>query len=270
MTWKIELQEIFTESQHLLDSTISAQQRAFIVYMANTTRHLLEQLAPLPTTEDAYRQVIPGIGEDFHKSLLVLYGYARMLIDEPNKFGVSGLRPDQLRRLQRIYDLSLGLAQRAQRYVEEQQEEAHKQRHAPAGVVDLSLLLRQEEPLWRYWLRNSHVHLQLSGMDEGLLTLANGYHLRQLLRHICLTMAQELVLQGYVRLEVRQAPHRMLSILYSSPDLEWTTDALATLFMRQGRDVYSAYLTRYGGRWGIEADDRQSGHVLIISLPNAS
>jgi signal transduction histidine kinase len=268
MSFQADLREIYNQSQHLLDSTINAQQRAFIVYIANTARRLIAQLAPLPQTEDAYRQVIPSLGSAFHKSLAVLYGYARMLIDQPEKFSPSKLRVDQTERLERIYRLGLGLSQQAQRHCDLSKQEVVQQRRAPAEVVNLSELLRLEEPLWRYWLQHSHVYLHLMGLDEALEVVANRYHLRQLVRHITLTMAQEMVTGGRIMLEVVKETSRV-SLLYHSPDLTWTADALAALFIRQGRDVYAAYLTRYGGTWRVEPR-AEGGDVLIISLPSAS
>ncbi|MCS6835544.1 MAG: hypothetical protein NZ750_05955 [Anaerolineae bacterium] len=268
MNFKTDLEEIFIQSQHALDSAINAQQRAFIVYMANTAHRLIAQVAPLPQTEDAYAQVIPTLGSDFHKGLTVLYGYARMLINQPQQFGTNELRADQVDRLERVYHLALSLSQAAQAYCVQNQRESAELRYAPATSVDLGELLRLEEPLWRYWLRHAPIHLAVVGADDGLLVMANRHHLRQLIRHITLTMAQELVVQGKITLEAARN-REGVCMAWHNGELAWTADNLATLFMRRGRNVYATYLARYGGSWRTE-QHAQGQLVLIISLPAAS
>lgn len=269
MPFKTDLQEIFSHSQQLLDSNLSAQQRSFITYMASTTRQLLAQIAPLPQTKDAYEQVIPTLGESLNQRLAVIYGYARLLIDQPQRFGSVDLHSKQVSHLERIYQLGLGLAQLAREFRDQSQHETARQRQAPAEVVDLGELLRLEEPLWRYWLRHTHIHLHIVGADEGLLVMNNRCHLRQLLRHITLTMAQELIVQGSIALHVDKGK-REVAVVYHSSELEWTANALSTLFLRQGRDVYTAYLTRYGGSWRVGRWGKGQADVLIISLIAAS
>lgn len=257
------LSALAEQADYLLAHTsLSPQQATFVQHIARTAQHLQAQLAVVPATEYALQTLLPILGEDFSKPLFALFGYAKLLTDSPQSFDHAPLSADQRQRLVAIFEQGRSLAQWVEQLPDSLIQQRLHQRRAPASPHNLNDLLVEMLSVCRYLLRERPIRLSLSLPEALVWAQVNAYHVRELVRHVCLTTSLELIEQGELRLSLQSTPEQA-QLSLNADQLVWDNDALIRLFMRNGRDTYTAYLTRYGGTW--QAD----GEFLHLYLPLA-
>jgi len=247
------------------DADFSPQQQPFVQHLARTTNELRAHIDPMPQTDMALRRLIPRVGDELTQRIAALFGYAKLLLDSPQSFDNATLTTQQASHLQTIYQHSKHLYD----LVEAIQQAAHAERvanhKAPAEAISIGDFLKAQKPILTYLLRDKPI--EISMRPDDALVEASPYHLAALLDHIVVTLADDMALQGALRINGRLSPDESVyTITLFCERLVADSDTWDTLFVKNGRHIYMRRLQEYGGhlKMSISAED---GVIFFLKLP---
>lgn len=237
------LSALALRAERLLASELETQQRTFVQHIGATARQLLSMVEPIPPGDAALWQIIPALGERFSKPQEALYGYAHMLIRQPEQFGGAGLDAVQDDLLREIHALALAILRETESLHERAFALRTALRQQPAAPLDLPPFLEEEAAIWRYWLRERPISLQLDLKPDLPPVQAHAYHLGEVLRHLVLTIAQEWIETGQITLSAERDGAR-IRLAIAAPGMRGSSAEWRDLFAKDGRDIYARQLSR--------------------------
>lgn len=260
------LAEVITATDNVLVSDLNAQQVTFVTHIRNTARTLREMLHGIPMTDYALHRIIPILGDTFETPQRVIIGYAKMLRDHPEHFNNATLSAQQRDQMQIIYDSGIILAQQTEQIKQAAFQERKQHRNAPPTIFDLNMLVWQNIPIYRYLLKDAAIKLT-ANMPQGLPPIiVNPYHLAEIVQHIIMTTAQELMAFGDVQLRANYNSHIpcvTLSIHFAGLTLD--DDAMASLFEKQGRHLVRQRITQQAIT--LHRERERDGSFIHLDLP---
>jgi hypothetical protein len=259
------LTEIRQAAQTLLNEELLPQQRTFIQHIAQTAAKLAGMTADIPADEWTMRQILPLLGKEFTEPQAALFGYAKLLTDNPRLFGDQVPTPTQTALLQQIYTWGSALLQLTEATTAAAHTERMQQRHAGIATVALAPLLEQHAAVVRYWLRTALVTLKLDLPAALPAVKIQPYHFGALLQHVSLTYARELVRNG--QLIWRTKTTQVFEMGIFCKGIVLVPHQMETLFgERHGRHIYLHYLAQQGGSLRLEREPSR-GTSLWFTLP---
>jgi hypothetical protein len=261
------LNDIQSAAQSLLTETLTPQQRPFVRHILNTSARLFTLVEAMPPGDQALRAVLPILGKDFSQPQSALYGYAKMLIENPASFEAA---PDDGQRVwfSLIYERAVEVARLTEFTRTTAAAERIEQRRLPLQAVDYVALIRHHFPVWQFWLRSDPVRL-VDALPKYLpLVSAQPYHLSGLVEHVVLTLAKELMEYGDLHLLARTGSGGVEAGIACS-GLQLTPDEMAQLFEKQGRYIYHDQLIKNGGRMRVQRIPGKGAAIWLV-LPLAA
>ncbi|MCI0711133.1 MAG: hypothetical protein L0154_13330 [Chloroflexi bacterium] len=259
------LADIVTTADAVLsENALNSQQQTFVRHIRNTADDLLTIAREIPPTDHALRQIVPVLEDTFAKPQAVLFGYAQMLLEQPASFGGAVLSEWQREQMALIYDRGLALAQLTEHLKQEAAAERRAQHQAAPVIFDLNMLIYQNIPVYRYWLRDAAVKITAE-FPQGLPpALCNPYHIEAFVHHTVVTMARELVAYGQIRLSGSlSTDHQFVELAIFCTGIQLTADELRILFVQNGRHIYQERVAQQGGS---VAYSRENGVGATVSL----
>lgn len=257
----------------LAEDTLNEQQRTFMQHIRHTTQQLHAMIADIPAMDYALRRIMPTLGDAFEQPQSTLFGYAKMLMEQPESFGGALLSEFQREQATIIYDRGIALAQLTGRLRSEAFEERQQQRTASPINFDLNMLIWQQVPVYRYWIRHEAVTLTVT-FPTGLPPVyCNPYHIAEIVQHIVVTMARDLVEQGQIRLSaVLSADGMALELQIFCTGIRLLADDLDNLFQKNGRHVYRDRLADQSGSLHITREPGVGAavHLMLPLAPRAT
>lgn len=233
---------------------LNDQQRVFVHHIARTSQRLADLIAPIPDTPLAHATLLSRIAPELLEPLASVYGYARLLIDQPQSFGGAHLPPELVVDAETIFTIGRQLAHELEHLPMATRQARAQARNAPMTQVDMVEELRLVLPIWRYEIRETGAMLDLTTPDTAVPILTRIYHLRECLRHLVVTIASELHSQR-MRLSLAQTSQDLTLDLHCDP-LHLDDEALYTLFQHQGRAIFRQQLKHIHAQltWRVSAD----------------
>jgi signal transduction histidine kinase len=262
------LQDILTAVDELTARVpLNAQQKPFVTHIRQTAERLHAQTSDLPPTEYAMWRIVPALGDDLKQAVTGLYGYARMLLDHPAQFGGATIPDAQRPPLETIYERGITLAQLIDRLHQQAFDQRKAQRTAKAVHFDLNMLIWQNIPVYRYWLRDDAIKLT-TDFPNGLPPIVGRpYHIAALVQHVVVFTAQTFMAYGDVKISANyDATARVVRLRIFFMGLTITPEIRATLFERSGREMYQQQMDAQGIRWATEHDPGY-GSSLVFAFP---
>ena len=267
---QVILQEILEAADAVLgEDGLNEQQRTFMQHIQHSATRLYQIAIEIPPIEYALQQIIPALGDSFLAPQSSLFGYAKMLLDDPDSFGGAVLSEWQREHVSRIYDLGSELYALTGQIQKDAFETRKQDRKAPPTIFDLNMLIWQQIPVYRYWIRQEAVTLTVE-FPVGLPPIyCNPYHIGEIVQHIIVTIAREILMEGRIHLLGALAQDQRMLYL----DIQYTgrngiDDVGEILFKDGGRHLYAQRLSEQGG---IFEQLKQSAEheTLRLSLPLA-
>lgn len=225
---------------------LSAQQRLFVQHIDNAAAQLQAMLDEMPPTPALQHQILPVIYDDVFAPQQTLLGYAKLLLEQPQQFGVERLPEQQAALLQPMQEEALKLVQWTQDVRRRHFAERQQRRREPPQPFDLAALVREHLPLYRYWLRGSAVDVQAFLPPALPPIVANPYHVQAIVQHLVLTLGREFIQHGTITLGARLSPADDVALTIFAPGLRLSQDDLQALFENDGRSVYRQQIERQG------------------------
>jgi signal transduction histidine kinase len=139
--------------------SINHQQALFLQHIERTAQRLYDLLAPIPNTHLAYLSLVPRMADELQEPLAVIYGYARMMLDQPTSFGDAYLPLEMQTHAETLYELGRALSQDLHNLTKDAFEARLQTRRAPAENIDLAELLNDYAPIWHYEMQMHDVDL---------------------------------------------------------------------------------------------------------------
>jgi hypothetical protein len=243
------LAEIIAQADEVLSrDSLNSQQITFVRHIYNTAQELHTIAAAIPPTEYAIRAIVPILGEAFFKPQSVIFGYAKMLMEQPAAFGEATLNADQYDQISSIYDKGVALAQLSEQLKHAALEERKTQRNADPIIFDLNMVIWQSIPVYRYWLRDKAVKVTAEFPPGLAPVLSNPYHVAAIAQHIVLTMATELVEYGKINISAAMRDDKQaVTLNFFCTGISLNHDEQNILFEKQGRHIYRERITELNG-----------------------
>lgn len=260
-----ELGTIHSAIQTLLgDSHFNSQQLLFINHMDKTASNLLKMLDSLPATESTMMQVLPVLGDNFLQAIVALYGYSRLLLEHPASFDGATI-PENLRpALETIYASGISLSRHAEVLIEKSTAYRLQARQQAPYPLNLIELIQENLPVYRYWIREKAVQVTVNFEQEKLIVLANAYHLNELIKHIIVTVATELIEYGLISLSAQASDK--IDLVITCTGIQLDDEAMHSLFQKEGRKIYLKQIQRMKGTIHTSIERGRSSSI-IVSLP---
>lgn len=256
----IDIRDHATALSH--SAPLNDNQRAFIHHIAQMAHHLYEHFSAMPPSITALQHILPPQQERLQAQLASLYGYARLLLEQPLSFGGAPPTPAQRAHLSAIDRLALGIA-RACDDIAKDALDARRAGHAqPAQSFHLAALSADYEPIWRYYLNPTAVTLSVE-IDAKLPAVwGYPYHTAALMTHLVLTIGRELIADGELKARAIRN-NDVVAFVVSCAKLSLSDADLETLFSRNGRAHYRTQIARGGGQLLIS---RQTGQIASVGF----
>ena len=264
------LAEIIALADEVLsDDGLNSQQITFIRHIYNTAQELHTIAAAIPPTEYAIRAIVPVLGEPFFKPQSVIFGYAKMLMEQPAVFGGAVLNADQHARINSIYDKGIALAQLSEQLKQDALEKRKTQRNADPIIFDLNMIIWQSIPVYRYWLRDTAVKVTAEFPPGLAPVLSNPYHIAAIAQHIVVTMATELVEYGKINISAAlRNDKQAVTLNFFCTGIQLNSTEQNILFEKQGRHIYRERITELNGTLHFSREPGVGASVHIdLPLP---
>ncbi|GAB1420877.1 hypothetical protein MASR2M15_10030 [Anaerolineales bacterium] len=265
-----DLLTIATLIQSLQESdSFNAQQTLFINHIQKTVHQLQNQIHAMPDDEFALQQLIPILGEDFLKTQLPIFGYAKMLLEMPEQFAGAEINdPHQRQTLQSIFDTGQKLYQESLALQEQAQANRARWHNDPPQVFDLSQLVRRYMDLYRFWLHDRPSIKLINALPDALpFVFASQYHVSELIRHIIVLMGHDFIEYGWIELSAFPHPQsRELHTRIFCTGIQMDESEYNRLFRKDNRYLYLQRLESMGGRLWTEREEGR-GAAVLFSLP---
>lgn len=251
----------------LSKNSLNPQQQTFLRHIHQTAQELHTIVRDIPPTEYALRAIIPSLGKRFVQPQTVIFGYAKMLMEQPDSFGGAVLSEWQHEHVIAIYEKGVALAQFTEKIKQTASDEQQKQQNASAAIFDLNMHIWQNIPVYRYWLRDKAVKVTAE-FPQGLPpVLCNPYHIAAIAQHIVLTMATELIEYGKIRISAALREDSQAVVLnFFCTGIQLNEAEQHILFQKQGRYIYRERLSSQQGTLHFSRE-AGIGATLHIDLP---
>ena len=252
------LSEIQRAIENVLDDgQLNPQQQTFVNHIQKISNELFSVITPIPETEYALQRIIPSFGDSFLQQQAALFGYAKLLLEHPQSFEdgiLSEYQQDQMQLIykhgQRLYDLTEQIYKTAL-------AERRKQHNAQVITTDIATVLIDEEPILRYFLRKYPVELSIHA--EPLPAKTVPYHLIAFVQHIVMTICEELMEQGEIKISTIQ---NTISIFCTGISLNTTEQDI--LFKKNGRYAYPKRFVKDGGTIHLLNNERKGATIHLV------
>lgn len=257
-----ELLEAIEAAIHdvLDDGGLNAQQLTFVQHIQKTNTELSRAVVAIPQTEHALRRILPAFGDSFLQQEVALFGYARLLLENPDSFGGAILSEYQQDKMQQIYQHGQALHQLSQKIVEDARTERIKQHRAQAKKLDLETFFTDETPILHYVLRNHPVELSIT--TSSITVFAVPYHLAALIQHIVTIISHDLIESGHIKILTKDnADSGIIDIFCTG--IQLNAEEIDALFQKNGHYFYPQRLEQSGGKLRFE---RQIGRGASIQI----
>ena len=103
----------------------------------------------------------------FNKGCRLFNGYAKLLLDSPESFSNSANEIEGQNQLRSIYDNGIALTQIIDNFAQTSMQERLVARKASPQFFDIEIVLHQELPLLRYWIKPQLIQLYIE-IEEDL------------------------------------------------------------------------------------------------------
>jgi signal transduction histidine kinase len=257
------LQEILAASESLLnDEAFNHQQVTFVKSIHSNAQIVQNQLVSIPNNQTAFRHIFAKISHEFHTPQTPIIAYSKMLIENPEQFGAHHLSDSQRQSLTLIHDCATKLWNWTQSIIDSAQLERQQMHKAAAQPTNLNQLLENYIPLYQYFLKEYPVEVFAEIPQNLPLVMANSYHLSHLIQHIILTIASELIDKGEIHLST-SIEVDFVALNISCPVLQLTSEAIETLFQKQGRHIYRQHLEEQGGHIHLASPSKIALYLAI-------
>ncbi len=260
------LMSLHTQAQTLTHGTLNAPQQAFTQHIANLYQRLAQQLAEAPGSQAAALAVIPALGDPFYQQLTAAYGYARLLLESPASFQGAALPDELVPAATHLYEQGMALAQRWDALRAQAAQARVTARRQPAQSFDAAALIQEMQPIYQFLLAKRPVRV-IGDAPPTAPVYARQYHIAELLNHLVLTTASELMEYGTIRLALRDEP-RCVALAVECSGLGLTPDEMAVLFEKNGRHVYREQLDVDEGYMTFHREPGVRG-TLLVHIPKA-
>jgi signal transduction histidine kinase len=250
----------------LEDPALDEGRRVIARHVAATSDHLRAQVADLPPDDRAWLLILPALGEPFRAALQALQGYAALLASPAGAFArppAGGATEDALDQL---HQAALAVVAAVTRIQAAASALRVAERDRPPGFFDLSAMIRENGPVWRFWLRDQPVRLEVSPGEDLPPIWGSAYHLAALVQHLVLTTAIELIAYGTIRIQAGVTDGGVALRVFCT-GIRLTQAELATLFEQEYRHLYLERLASLGGQLQLERR-RGTGSTFVITLPD--
>jgi signal transduction histidine kinase len=218
--------------------SINHQQALFLQHIERTAQRLYDLLAPIPNTHLAYLSLVPRMADELQEPLAVIYGYARMMLDQPTSFGDAYLPLEMQTHAETLYELGRALSQDLHNLTKDAFEARLQTRRAPAENIDLAELLNDYAPIWHYEMQMHDVDLNFH-TEVRPFVHTHAYHLSEWLRHVLLTIAQEIEPKpNELQILLHKMPNNSVQLSIVCPTLHLSDEHLYILFEKQGRVIF--------------------------------
>lgn len=240
---------------------LTQQQQTFIDHIKKTLQSLINLLDGLPAQEYAYIQVIPILGDQFVQPLVAIYGYAKLLMDSPSSFADATITTEQYDCLSIVYQHGRELEAYAQSLEQQAFDYRLQARKQAIESVDLVRLIRDNIPLFRYWIRHTSIEILANINSDPLIAQAQSYHLTALIQHIITVIATEIMEVGQIQITIRKMYRVELHILCTGLRLE--DSHLQTLLQKDGRDLYYKQLQKMNGNISVQGYPQNQSAIIV-------
>jgi len=221
----------------LQDDALTDQQRTFVLHIQKLMQPMLPAVQAGAKAE-AFPWLQLVLRDACETPLQTIIGYAKLLLERPQQFGVEILSESQQENLQAIHQ------QAVTRYNwlhDLNSMEHHEQwSHAPAQVFSLDTLLTPLSTILAYHLRD-RVRLQTEIYGAGQMIQANAYHITQIIQHVVFTLIKERDSIPQLTLTLTQNPQAVM-LAFSADGLQLDAELRSILFDRQGASHYRVLL----------------------------
>ncbi|MDQ7034292.1 MAG: hypothetical protein Q9P01_05495 [Anaerolineae bacterium] len=234
------LAEIVTRTAAVLSkNSLNPQQQTFLQHIHQTAQELHTIARDIPPTDYALHAIIPMLGDSFTQPQTVIFGYAKMLMEEPDSFGGAVLNSWQHEQVMTVYERGIALAQLTEKVTQDAFHEQQKQHNASPIIFDLNMHIWQNIPVYRYWLRDKAVKIS-ANFPQGLPpVLCNPYHIAAIAQHIVLTMATELIEYGNIQISgTLREDSQAVMLNFFCTGIQLNDNVQYILFDKQGRYMY--------------------------------
>lgn len=245
--------------------TASESQQTFIQHLNRSAAQLLKQCEEIPDNQVALFEILPTLGEAFAQQQVALYGYARLMLEQPQAFASAALNEAQREHLQTISSASQEAARLTDEIVRAAQQWRQQARSAVPTHFVLGPLLEERLPIWRYWLRERPVILSCTAADDLPLIHGSAYHLSEMLRHIVLTMGRQWIAYGQIQISA-SAQAGMVALGIFCTGAQGSEDEMAQLFGQPGQQLYLAQMRR--AKIGLRLEKAPGkGVTILLEIP---
>lgn len=245
--------------------TASESQQTFIQHLMRSAAQLLKQCEEIPESQAALFEILPTLGEAFAQQQVALYGYARLMLEQPQAFAGAPLNDAQREHLQTISSASQEAARLTDEIVQAAQQWRQQARSAAPTFFALGLLLEERLPIWRYWLRERPVILSCTVADGLPLVYGSAYHLGEIVRHIVLTMGRNWIEYGQIQLSANARAGRVTLGIFCT-GAQGSQEEMALLFGQPGQQLYLAQIQRAEIRLRMEKAPGK-GVTILLEIP---
>lgn len=258
------LHHIITQAQHIDVPELEVQQSLFIQHIENTANTLQNQLNDLPNTQLAHINILPPMSQHLIKSIVAVYGYAKLLLDSPESFNGATIAPHQRSYLGEIYTTGREL----HHYLDPLEQQAfdyrEKARMQPLQAINLEQLIETHIDIYRFWVQQSNIQISTLFENDSVLIQAKPYHLSELIQHILVTSGRDIFTDsGQIELYIKSTIQQV-QLWIDCLELELNDDDLQTLFQKDGRQIYLKQLSDVKGTVHIHP---QSRSTIILVFP---
>ena len=243
----------------------SESQQTFMQHLIRSAAQLLKQCEEIPDTQAALFEILPTLGEAFTQQQVALYGYARLMLEQPQAFEGAPLNDAQCEHLHTISSASQEAIRLTDEIMQAAQQWRQRARSAAPARFALGPLLEERLPIWRYWLRERPVILSSTVADELPLVFGSAYHLAEMLRHVVLTMGREWIEYGQIQISA-SAQARIVALGIFCTGAQGSQDEMARLFGQPGQQLYLAQMRRVKIGLRLEKEPGK-GVTILLEIP---
>jgi uncharacterized protein YkuJ len=224
----------------LEDETTLDQQRVFVRHIQNIAEPMQAPFDAVATSPYPWLRI--PLRDACATPVQTVVGYAKMLLERPEQFGVTSLSPHHVAHFQSIHATAVEI--HGWLHALDGFENHREWSRAAAQIVGLDGLMEPLLTVLRYHLRDRvALEAAIFGTDQRIH--ANPYHVAQIIQHLVFSTTRELDDVRQISAVLRQSPQHV-ALEFSVDSGVFDQEALTILFERQGSRHYRENLMKQG------------------------
>jgi len=250
------LKILYTVSELFDDESLLPQQRVFVQHIQNIAQPLQAPFDVVIQRDDYPWLRIP-LRDAAATPVQTIVGYAKLLLERPEQFGVRTLNPQHEIGFQQMHRAGI----ECYNWLHELDGfENHRQWSSfPVTAFSLDELLAALTVILRYQLRD-RLTLETKIFGAGHRIKANPYHVTQILQHVIFSISKEFEGVSEIETTLRQSPQAVI-LEFSIDTGIFDEEMMGLLFEHQGSNHFQVQLRKQGAM--IQAQE----NTLRLSWP---